>query len=141
MRIGQRLQERVRPTDLVARVAGDEYTILLAPLDDPTIVITIAERIREHLARPYELTGTTVAVSASLGTAIDDPTLTPTELVALADTAPYHAKHAGKNRTASTRADRTSGQRPGLHGCVGGPGTAAPIEDHQDATTGAVPRR
>ena len=143
--IGQRLQERVRPTDLVARVAGDEYTILLTPLHDPTIVVAIAERIREHLARPYELTGTTVAISASLGTAIDDPTLTPTELVALADTALYHAKHAGKNRTASTRADRASGQRPGphpgLHGCVRSHGAAAPTEDHEDATTGAAPRR
>ena len=95
--VARRIQASVRPTDLVARVAGDEFTILLTPIDDANAG-AIAERVRNNLAHPHDIAGTTVTVPVSVGVVLDDGTSTPEHLVALADAALYRAKQAGKNR-------------------------------------------
>ncbi len=79
-RLAERLREATRETDLVARQGGDEFLLLLADLErgtgsplpegtDGAMLITesVATRIQDALQQPFELGGTEVYVSASIG--------------------------------------------------------------------------
>ena len=97
--VGQRLQAYVRETDTVARLGGDEFTITLAELHDTGKVTDVAQKIREDLARPFELEGELAYISASIGI-----TLYPRDgrnagdLLRNADQAMYRSKDRGRNR-------------------------------------------
>jgi diguanylate cyclase (GGDEF)-like protein/PAS domain S-box-containing protein len=96
---GLRLRESVRVTDTVARLGGDEFIIILNELHDTSVVATIAPKIIERLSAPFELSGHTAFVGASLGITIF-PTdgLTPEVLLKNADQAMYMAKKEGRSR-------------------------------------------
>jgi len=90
------LREAVRETDLVGRVGGEEFAVLL-PATDGDTALKIAERARRAV-EAIELPG--VAVNCSAGVAIfPDDTLDGRELLHLADSALYAAKEAGRGRT------------------------------------------
>ncbi len=75
--VAERLREATRETDLVARPGGDEFLMLLADLElpptlpegDPTAVVaeSVASRIQASLRQPFEVAGTELYVTASLG--------------------------------------------------------------------------
>jgi len=94
--VGERLLEAVRPGDTVARLGGDEFAILLE--DEPTIdqVAEHASRVVACLARPFELAGKSLVVTASAGVTLNRPGDGPDELIRNADMAMYVAKHDGK---------------------------------------------
>ena len=98
--VGQRLLGCVRSTDTVARLGGDEFAILLeGELDEPQAV---ADRIRAALRRPFAVHGTLVAVRASMGLVVPDPTeplVTSDVLLGRADTSMYAGKRLGKDTT------------------------------------------
>ncbi|MEN1961252.1 EAL domain-containing protein [Luteimonas sp. MJ246] len=102
--VSRRLQACVRAPDLVARLAGDEFVILLedVALDDtgqPTAAITVARRVLDLLSQPLVLSGRTLEPSASIGIAIADSRYRATDdLVRDADTALYEAKARGGKR-------------------------------------------
>ncbi|MBC1297038.1 diguanylate cyclase, partial [Nostoc sp. UCD122] len=58
-----RLQICVRSIDTAARLGGDEFTILLEGIQDVSDVITVAERIQQELALPFELEGQEVFIT------------------------------------------------------------------------------
>jgi diguanylate cyclase (GGDEF)-like protein len=97
--IATRLRSVVRESDTVARVAGDEFLVLL---DTSTLGATpemVAERVLEVMREPYDTTpssGRQVSVTASIGVAYGLPR-TAEELLADADLALYGAKAAGKD--------------------------------------------
>lgn len=96
--ISGRLVDAVRETDTVARLGGDEFGILLddiASLDD---VRLIADKILQCLARPYQLEGRELFITASAGISCypHDGTDGHT-LLKHADIAMYRGKEAGKN--------------------------------------------
>lgn len=97
--VGQRLVGAVRVTDTVARLAGDEYVVLLEPVADaaadPPLV---ADKIAAAIAVPFPLEAATVQVTISIGTAVYQPGCgTSAEaLLSGADNAMYAAKRAGK---------------------------------------------
>ena len=95
----RRLARCVRGTDTVARLAGDEFVILLEGLQQPDDASVIAEKIRAELVAPFVLDdGTPVGVTASMGIAlVDDADRFPAAVVAKADAALYRAKRAGRN--------------------------------------------
>ncbi|MFD0669647.1 diguanylate cyclase domain-containing protein [Ramlibacter sp. MAHUQ-53] len=97
--VAERLVACVRAEDTVARVGGDEFAVVLAKLALPGDCEVVAAKIIGALAIPFDLEGTPVEVSASVGAAVypahGD---TPGTLVAHADAAMYAAKTAGKNR-------------------------------------------
>jgi diguanylate cyclase (GGDEF)-like protein len=100
--IADRLRSCVRPTDLVARIGGDE---LVAVLEDitPTDAGDVAERIRSSFERPFHLRELEIHSSASLGVALANSRHAPIEaetMIANADTAMYWAKDSGRNAIA-----------------------------------------
>ena len=66
--VAGRLQRRVRPGDLVARVGGDEFVVVLDDVD-LTGALELCERLRETLESPFAVRGGEVFTSASIGVA------------------------------------------------------------------------
>ena len=90
--VAKRLQAATRSNDLVARLAGDEFVVVVATADPPTIA-TLVDRIRSAMAEPVALIdGRRVPVSLSVGVADVTPTVTVDDLLAAADAAMYLAK-------------------------------------------------
>lgn len=104
------LRHRVRQTDVLARVGGDEFAVLLPQtgLEQARIV---AEGIGETLRRHVAVEGKpSVLVTASMGVALFDG-FTAAEGIASADLAMYQAKAAGRDRSASYRSAPDPEQR------------------------------
>ncbi|MEO8418930.1 MAG: EAL domain-containing protein, partial [Methylophilaceae bacterium] len=95
----QRISGCVRATDTVARMGGDEFTVILAELDDTGSIGRISENILQSLAQPFLLGSETAYISASIGiTLYPDDATDINELLMHADQAMYAAKNAGRNR-------------------------------------------
>src|SRR5919202_2056370 len=95
----QRLLSCVRREDTIARLGGDEFTVLLEDMRDPSDAARMAERISEALRPAFEVCGQQVAVSSSIGIALDtDRSHRPDDLLREADMAMYRAKSGGKAR-------------------------------------------
>jgi diguanylate cyclase (GGDEF)-like protein/PAS domain S-box-containing protein len=95
---GNRLKATVRVTDIVARLSGDEFIVLLEGLTLTEQAHEVAHKILAALAEPVAWSGRSIAMSASIGIAYGHTkNLTPTDLLGLADKALYRAKQAGRN--------------------------------------------
>ena len=108
--VAVRLSACVDGDDTVARMGGDEFTLLLQPRATregaPNRAIHVAEQILSSLARPFVLEGREFFVTASIGIALapqDGNELS--QLMKNADTAMYHAKERGKNNFQFYQAD------------------------------------
>lgn len=95
----QRLQGAVRSTDMVARVGGDEFVILLYGVTDVAID-AVTSRIVEHLSAPVMLLGRRINATVSVGVAFTDGDATFDDLYRDADAALYRAKALGRNQVA-----------------------------------------
>ena len=99
--VAQRLIACIRGADTACRYGGDEFVVMLPEFDGDESAATVAEKIRAHLAAPYTIDGSGIAVTASTGTAIypDDGDNYNT-LIEHADIAMYRAKaHGGAPAT------------------------------------------
>ena len=97
--VARRLASCVREPDVVARLAGDEFAILLEHVDIPETAIKIARRILESMQQPIEVSGQPLQAGASIGIAIGDARYrSADEPLRDADTALYRAKSAGRSR-------------------------------------------
>ena len=94
-RAAGRLLETVRSGDLVARIGGDEFAILLSNVCDPNEARSLAERCRKALSRPFQVQGSEVFITASIGVAFGDEK-SPEALLRDADAAMYRSKSGGK---------------------------------------------
>ncbi|MCE2951429.1 MAG: putative bifunctional diguanylate cyclase/phosphodiesterase [Alphaproteobacteria bacterium] len=89
----------VRPHDTVVRLGGDEFTVLLEPVEALEEAKIISQRILDHLNQPYMVLGKEVHISSSIGLTLIDETVTePQSVLQNADLAMYHAKTTGKAR-------------------------------------------
>ncbi|KKO63209.1 Cyclic di-GMP phosphodiesterase Gmr [Janthinobacterium sp. KBS0711] len=104
--VAERLVAILRGTDIICRIGGDEFVVIVEPADDASEMASVARKILAVLAPPFDLEGHQLYVSASIGVSLypfdaqDVATLTRN-----ADTAMYHAKHQGKNRYAVFKAE------------------------------------
>jgi diguanylate cyclase (GGDEF)-like protein len=96
--VGRRLRACLRPTDTVARVGGDEFTLLVPSVSTAAESAAVAERILQELKAPYVVAGRELFTSVSIGMALfpDDGT-DPETLLKHADTAMYRAKASGRD--------------------------------------------
>lgn len=92
-----RLRACVRESDTVARVGGDEFTILLSGFSDASVSGKVAQHILTAMEKPFSISGTENFVSASIGIAIyPHDGADPNQLLRHADTAMYRAKARGR---------------------------------------------
>ena len=99
--VARRLTSSVRETDLVARMGGDEFVVLLHPVFDENDeeLTEVADRICRTIAEPFVVSGNEVVISCSVGLAVSDTDVSgSTELIRRADLAMYRAKALGKAR-------------------------------------------
>ncbi|RIK37271.1 MAG: hypothetical protein DCC58_18200 [Chloroflexi bacterium] len=95
--IARRMEACVRPGDTVARLAGDELTLLVENIQSLDDALVVVERVAQALARPIPLEQESVQVSASMGVAFSPAGReTALEVLHHADTAMYRAKKDGK---------------------------------------------
>jgi diguanylate cyclase (GGDEF)-like protein len=96
--VAQVLSEATRLGDLLARIGGDEFVILLPGLTDRAQIEAIAQRIIEMLSRPIPFGRTYCEVSCSIGTALTGAYASPdlAAMMADADSALYRAKGEGR---------------------------------------------
>lgn len=95
----RRISSCVRATDTVARMGGDEFTVILAELDDTGSIGRVTDSILQSLAEPFLLGSEAAYISASIGvTLYPDDATDINELLMHADQAMYAAKHGGRNR-------------------------------------------
>jgi two-component system, cell cycle response regulator len=94
--VSERLKTCVREVDTVARMGGDEFTIILEGVSSEQNILVVAKRITESIATPFELKSQNISVGVSIGITIyphDDHPVD--ELLKHADTAMYRAKLQG----------------------------------------------
>jgi len=96
--VGRRVEEALRPGDTVARLAADEFVVLLPDLAHRDDIVPIAETLLRIIDQPYWIESTSYHLTASIGIAVNqDDDEDPMKLVRQADLAMYQAKQAGRN--------------------------------------------
>jgi diguanylate cyclase (GGDEF)-like protein/PAS domain S-box-containing protein len=103
--VSRRIRAALRQSDVLARISGDEFVIVLEDLTDEDAPERVAHKILDEVRRPFQIEGHEIHVSGSLGLALYPEDGRDAEtLLKNADAAMYHAKELGRNgfRTFST---------------------------------------
>jgi len=102
----QRIADALRTNDVVCRIGGDEFAVILENLDTPALSGNIAAKIIGVLAERFQLEDSEIYIGASIGISIyPDDASDISGLLRSADTAMYHAKGSGKNNYQYYNAD------------------------------------
>jgi len=101
--IADRLTTIVAPPNIVARIGGDEFVVLLTNLNAPGDALELGDLLREGVHAPFIVRHAEVYTSVSIGLATADglnPDVDADSLIRDADTAMYQAKEAGRDGVA-----------------------------------------
>ena len=94
--VARRLDPCVRAEDTIARIGGDEFTIVLDHVESHAATAVAAERIQEALREPFEISGRKLRVKTSIGISVGKAAdATAEQLIRRADLAMYRAKESG----------------------------------------------
>ena len=94
----KRLRQTVRNEDIVCRLGGDEFIVLIGNLSNKDDIHPITRKLLKCFRNTFQLNGRELAVTASMGVAIyPKDGSNPTELLRNADAAMYHSKSQGRN--------------------------------------------
>jgi diguanylate cyclase (GGDEF)-like protein/PAS domain S-box-containing protein len=96
--VADRIRGRVRDGDVIVRMGGDEFLIILEGVHDLEEATMIAEEIRRSVSEPVDAGNHDVAVTVSIGVTLCSAGEDADSLVARADLAMYQAKRAGRNQ-------------------------------------------
>lgn len=95
--VADRILGQVRDSDIVSRLGGDEFTLLISPVENDIALASIAENLIDTLSRPFQLDDVEVSIGCSVGVVSyprDGENLD--QLMRHADAAMYHAKALGR---------------------------------------------
>ena len=96
--VGQRLKALSRGKDVVARVGGDEFLLLLSNVTSEEGISNVAERLIQGLSQPYTTENREVMISCSVGIAMYPDGCSHAKLIARADAAMYASKRSGGSK-------------------------------------------
>ena len=98
--VAQIMVEETRSNDTIARIGGDEFTLILPDIETEETLLSVGTRLIERLERPILFQGKPCHISASIGTAWirENQQVGPTEILSDADAALYQSKNAGRAR-------------------------------------------
>jgi diguanylate cyclase (GGDEF)-like protein len=93
-----RIRSCIRQNDTVARMGGDEFTIILTDFEEVSHVKKIANKVLKELAKPFLISGKKVQISGSIGISlVPQDASSSEELIINADQAMYKVKNDGRN--------------------------------------------
>ena len=96
--VAKRLKRCLRNDDIVVRLGGDEFCILMYDVESQDIAVGLAERVLNKLREPVEVEQHSLITSASIGVRLAKiGTDNEVQVIGDADSAMYQAKHSGKN--------------------------------------------
>lgn len=96
--VAKRISRSVRKSDIVARIGGDEFVVVLESFKERSDEGLVAQKIIDQLARPVMIDGHALHTTPSIGIAIyPNDGVCAEDLMKNADVAMYHAKSAGRN--------------------------------------------
>lgn len=96
--VARRISATVRGSDLVGRIGGDEFVVVLPQVRTAADVVLVGEKVRDACREPVLSDGHTIALSLSMGGALAEPGDDPESLLHRADRALYRSKSAGRDR-------------------------------------------
>ncbi len=97
--VSQRIKGCIRDSDLVARIGGDEFAVLMNDISDPRQAAIVAQKIIDALAFPHQLSNREIYAHCSVGIACyPEMGKNLSAMNKAADIAMYHAKELGRNR-------------------------------------------
>ncbi|PCJ16978.1 MAG: diguanylate cyclase, partial [Gammaproteobacteria bacterium] len=97
-KVAIRIKRSVREEDTVARIGGDEFTVILSALKDDIDASKVAQKIVEAVRPPFNVCGNEIFITISIGIAVGDTQNSDGKLLTKqADTALYRAKNLGRN--------------------------------------------
>ncbi len=97
--VAQRLTNSLRSSDIVSRLGGDEFTVILSGIPQADYAATVAEKILEALSQVFVLEGKNAFITVSIGISIyPKDGETEDTLIKQADLAMYRAKQLGRNQ-------------------------------------------
>ncbi len=98
LEMSYRLRHCVREEDTVARIGGDEFTVILSELRHPEDAASVAQKVLRAVQVPLTIGGMQIEVTASIGIALfPNDGSDPETLLRNADSAMYRAKESGRN--------------------------------------------
>jgi diguanylate cyclase (GGDEF)-like protein/PAS domain S-box-containing protein len=98
--VSERIRTAIRPTDVLARFGGDEFTLILSPSAEEAELKSLMDRVRQSIRAPLDLSVAKATVDASIGISLfPRHGSDASELVKKADMALYNAKRLGRARS------------------------------------------
>ena len=95
----ERIAGSIRGTDVLGRLGGDEFLLILENIENVDAPMHVAQKIIDRLGQPFHVAGEFHELGASVGIALfPDDSESPEDLIQYADMAMYRAKQEGKNR-------------------------------------------
>jgi len=108
IQVAEHLQNTIRTTDLVVRMSGDEFVVLITDIDNTGLISMIAEKVLRSLDTSLVVAGQSIKSTASMGIAMyPSDAETPEDLLKYADSAMYYAKNDGRANFRFYSADMT----------------------------------
>jgi len=96
--VARRFQKVVRKEDIIARIGGDEFTIIFDNITEESDAILLANKLIETIKKPFEIEGQTFYLSLSIGVSLFPyHGLNKNELSKNADSAMYEVKNNGRD--------------------------------------------
>jgi diguanylate cyclase (GGDEF)-like protein len=94
----KRIRNSLPESALVARIAGDEFAILLHELEQEAQLRELMDEVFAAMQRPFKRDEIDIPVTCSAGCVLTDGSAHPDEVIRIADKAMYRAKYEGRNR-------------------------------------------